>query len=113
MKVFPAWAAHLGLKDAVIKGIDFPLHADAVSYRQAVEFIKHDPLSLGALVTTHKIDLFQACKDMFDVIDPHAATMGETSCISKPKITRNHCPKTCQHQNVGKYATNCRLYFCC
>ena len=85
MKVFPAWAAHLGLKDAVIKGIDFPLHADAVSYRQAVEFIKHDPLSLGALVTTHKIDLFQACKDMFDVIDPHAATMGETSCISKQK----------------------------
>ncbi|MCX8503714.1 MAG: shikimate dehydrogenase [Beijerinckiaceae bacterium] len=83
MKVFPAWAAHLGLKDAVIKGIDFPLHADAAAYREAVEFIKHDPLSLGALVTTHKIDLFQACKDMFDVIDPHAATMGETSCISK------------------------------
>jgi len=38
---------------------------------------------LGALVTTHKLDLFEACKDMFDVIDPHATLMAETSCISK------------------------------
>ena len=28
MQVFPAWARHLGLGSAVIKGIDFPLHAD-------------------------------------------------------------------------------------
>ena len=29
MKVFPAWAKQLGLRDAVIKGVDFPLHAPA------------------------------------------------------------------------------------
>jgi len=83
MRVFPAWASHLGLKDAVIRGMDFPLHAAPAAYRAAVEFIKADPLSLGALVTTHKIDLFKACRDLFEVIDPHAAAMGETSCISK------------------------------
>lgn len=83
MKVFPAWAQHLGLKDAVIRGIDFPLHADPASYRTAVEFIRDDPLSMGALVTTHKIDLYKACADLFDVIDPHARLMDETSCISK------------------------------
>lgn len=83
MKVFPAWADHLGLKDAVIKGIDFKLHDDPAAYRAAVEFIRDDPLSMGALVTTHKIDLFAACRDLFDVIDPHAALMDETSCISK------------------------------
>lgn len=83
MKVFPAWAEHLGLRDAVIRGTDFPLHADPASYREAVEFIRDDPLSLGALVTTHKIDLFHAARDLFDVIDPHALLMGETSCISK------------------------------
>jgi shikimate 5-dehydrogenase len=82
MRVFPAWAQALGL-DAVIKGIDFPLHADPAAYREAVTFIRDDPMSLGALVTTHKIDLFEACRDLFDVIDPHAALMGETSCISK------------------------------
>ena len=75
--------AHLGLGDAVIKGIDFPLHADPAAYREAVAFIKADPLSLGALVTTHKIDLFNAARDLFDVVDPHASLMKETSCLSK------------------------------
>ena len=83
MKVFPAWAEHLGLAGAVIKGVDFPLHAPAAEYRSAVEFLKNDPLSLGALVTTHKIDLYHACRDQFDEIDPHARFMGETSCLSK------------------------------
>lgn len=83
MKVFPAWAEYLGLKDAEIKGIDFPLHAPAAAYRRAVEFIKRDPLSQGALITTHKIDLYHACEDLFEEIDPHARFMGETSCISK------------------------------
>ena len=32
MTVFPKWAKSLGLKDAVIKGVDFPLHAPAKSY---------------------------------------------------------------------------------
>ncbi|MCP4386207.1 MAG: shikimate dehydrogenase [Hyphomicrobiales bacterium] len=83
MKVFPAWVRHLGLEDAVITGMDFPLHANPAAYRDAVDFIKSDPFSLGALVTTHKIDLFNACRDMFDEIDPHAAMMKETSCLSK------------------------------
>jgi len=83
MKVFPAWGNFLGLKDAEIKGIDFKLHDDPAAYRKAVEFIRDDPMSMGALVTTHKIDLFHACRDMFDVIDPHALLMDETSCISK------------------------------
>nr|WP_197975592.1 shikimate dehydrogenase [Rhizobium sp. CFBP 8762] len=83
MTVFPAWAEFLGLKDAVIKGIDFKLHDDPAAYREAVKFIRDDPLSYGALVTTHKIDLFRACKDLFDEIDPHATLMDETSCISK------------------------------
>jgi shikimate 5-dehydrogenase len=83
MKVFPRWAESLGLKDAVIKGVDFPLHAPAESYRAAVTFLKNDPKSLGALVTTHKIDLYRACRDVFDVVDPHALLMGETSCLSK------------------------------
>jgi shikimate 5-dehydrogenase len=83
MKIFPLWAEYLGLRDPDIKGIDFPLHADPAAYRQAVEFIKNDPLSAGALVTTHKVDLFIACRDIFDEIDPFAQLMGETSCISK------------------------------
>ncbi|MBM3565187.1 MAG: shikimate dehydrogenase [Alphaproteobacteria bacterium] len=85
MKVFPAWAEYLGLGDAAIVGIDFPPHAEPARYREAVTFIKNDPLSLGALVTTHKIDLFKACRDLFDETDIHAAQMEETSCLSKRK----------------------------
>mgnify|MGYP006299329657 CR=1 FL=1 len=83
MRVFPRWADHLGL-DAAIAGMDFPPGADAQAYRDAVAFLKADPLSKGALVTTHKLDLFAACRDMFDEIGPHAALMEEVSCLSKP-----------------------------
>jgi shikimate 5-dehydrogenase len=83
MKVFPEWARHLGLGDVAIQGIDFVPHDEPERYREAVAFLRDDPLSLGALVTTHKLDLFAACRDMFDEIDPHALLMEETSCLSK------------------------------
>jgi shikimate 5-dehydrogenase len=83
MKVFPRWALALGLDGAFIKGFDLPLHAPAEQYRTLVEYIKHDPLSLGALVTTHKIDLFNACRDMFDYVDPYAEKLNEVSSLSK------------------------------
>lgn len=82
MKVFPVWAKELGI-DAVIKGIDLPIHAPAEDYRAVAAFIKEDPLSLGALVTTHKIDMYNAASDMFDYLDPYAVRFGELSSISK------------------------------
>jgi len=83
MRVFPEWVRFLGLGDAVIKGMDFPIHADPEAYIKAVAFIKNDPLCMGALVTTHKLDLYDACKDLFEVVDSHAELMTEVSCISK------------------------------
>ena len=82
MKMFPIWAKELGL-DAEIKGIDLPIHAPAEDYRAVVQFFRDDPLSLGALVTTHKIDMYNAAKDMFDYLDPYAQRFGELSSISK------------------------------
>ena len=58
MKVFPLWMA-------------------------AVLQIKNDPLSLGALVTSHKISLLEATRDLFDDLDRYAKSCGEVSCISK------------------------------
>jgi shikimate 5-dehydrogenase len=83
MRIFPRWAEFLGIADAELKGIDFPLTADPAAYRAAVEFIKRDPKSKGALVTTHKLNLFAACRDLFDEVDAHAGRLGETSSISK------------------------------
>lgn len=83
MKVFPEWAKFLNLGDCIIRGMDFKQHDDPQAYRMAVEFIKRDPLSLGALVTTHKLDLLKACRDQFDRLDPLAVMMHEISSISK------------------------------
>jgi shikimate 5-dehydrogenase len=82
MRVFPKWAKALGI-EAEMKGIDLPLHAPAEDYRRTAEFLKNDPLSLGALITTHKLDMFAACRDMFDYVDPYAEKLGELSCLSK------------------------------
>lgn len=82
MKVFPKWSEVLGL-DAQIAGYDAPLGAPAALYRAVVKHIKDDPLSKGALVTTHKIDLLAATRDLFDELDPYAELCGEISCISK------------------------------
>jgi shikimate 5-dehydrogenase len=83
MTVFPSWAEFLGLGNCLIKGIDLKLHDEPEKYREVVKFIKDDPLSLGALVTTHKIDLLKACRDQFEELDEYAVLMGEISSISK------------------------------
>jgi shikimate dehydrogenase len=83
MRVFPLWVQELGHPDAAIEGVDLKLHDEPERYRQAVAQIKYDPLSLGASVTTHKIDLLDAARDMFDYLDPYAQISGEVCCISK------------------------------
>jgi len=83
MRVFPRWAGALELGDCELVGIDMALHDEPDRYRQVVRFIKEDPLSIGALVTTHKIDLLHAAKDLFDGLDELADLMGEVSAISK------------------------------
>jgi shikimate 5-dehydrogenase len=83
MRIFPRWAEHLELGDVRIAGTDLPIHADPAIYRARVQQLKDDPSEVGALVTTHKIDLFAACRDQFDSVDELARLCGETSCLSK------------------------------
>ncbi|MEV0291612.1 hypothetical protein AB0H36_46430 [Kribbella sp. NPDC050820] len=83
MRVFPAWAKHLGLGDVAMSGHDLPIHAEPKLYRDVVASLKKDPLDVGGLVTTHKIDLYSACSDLFDYADPYAELCGEVSCLSK------------------------------
>jgi shikimate 5-dehydrogenase len=83
MKVFPLWMKVLGREEAVMEGVDCKIHGEPEAYRKAVAQIKYDPLSLGALVTTHKIDLLTAARDMFDYLDPYALITDEVSSISK------------------------------
>jgi shikimate 5-dehydrogenase len=83
MRVFPGWARYLDLGDCRLAGIDLKLHDAPARYREVVAFIKEDPRTLGALVTTHKIDLLHATRDLFDDLDDFGSLMGEVSAISK------------------------------
>jgi shikimate 5-dehydrogenase len=82
-RLFPAWSKELGLRDVRLVGYDLPIHAPREQYRDLVRRIKSDEHARGALITTHKIDLFEACRDLFDRIDESALLCGETSCLSK------------------------------
>jgi shikimate 5-dehydrogenase len=83
MRVFPRWARLLGLGDCELKGVDLPPRAPAAEFRAVVEFLKSDPKSLGALVTTHKLDIVEAAGDLIDEYDSFAAALHEVSCLSK------------------------------
>jgi len=82
-KMFPAWAEILGLDGAQLVGVDLPINAPAEQYRAAVYQIKVDPLSLGALVTTHKLNVLRAAADYFDELTADADLCQEVSCIYK------------------------------
>ncbi|RPJ60514.1 MAG: shikimate dehydrogenase [Acidobacteria bacterium] len=83
LRMFPRWAQGLGLENAQLVGLDFPLDASDRLYREAVMLIKDDPLSLGALVTSHKIRLRNAAGDLFDELTEDSRLVQEVSCIYK------------------------------
>jgi shikimate dehydrogenase len=82
-KVFPQWAQLLSLPVRRLVGHDLPLDASADQYRRLVNAIRSDPHHVGALVTTHKIGILRAARDLFDEIDDLAETFGEVSSIAK------------------------------
>jgi len=83
MKVFPKWAEVLGLPTENLIGHDLPMDATPEQYVAMVEQIRDDPNHRGALVTTHKMNVFAAASDLFDELDPFAVSCSEISSISK------------------------------
>ena len=82
-QVFPEWADTLGLPTRLLVGHDVPLDSAPSVYRGVVETIRADPRHWGALVTTHKMAVHAAARDLFDDCDELAETFGEISCIAK------------------------------
>lgn len=81
MTVFPRWSQLLDL-NAELVGLDVPLDASPQEYRRVVAELRDDPSCVGALVTTHKIGLYQAASDLFAELDEFAVTCGEVSSVS-------------------------------
>ncbi|MED6300630.1 MAG: shikimate dehydrogenase, partial [Verrucomicrobiota bacterium] len=104
-RIFPEWAETLELGECRLVGIDLKIHDRPENYREVVDFIKSDPLSLGALVTTHKMDLFNACENDFDMLDPLAKELGEVSSIYKRegKLCARATDPTCGGMALEKF----------
>jgi shikimate dehydrogenase len=84
MKIFPRWRRALGLGDDVeITGRDLPPGAPPEDYRRLALDLRDDPDVAGALVTTHKLGLYRAARDLFAALDEYAELCGEVSCIAR------------------------------
>lgn len=82
MRLFLRWAEILGL-DAMIEGRDIAVRAERAAFRAVVGEIAEAERIRGALVTTHKLDVYEHAGDLFGILDEYARLCGEVSCISK------------------------------
>ena len=84
MRIWPRWREVLALgSDVELVGHDIAVGAPREAYRQAVGELIDDPAALGALVTTHKIGIYQEGRDLFAGVDELAELCGEVSCLAK------------------------------
>jgi shikimate dehydrogenase len=81
-KLFPVWTNILGL-DATVEGRDLPIGGEPKLYRDAVAEVAANDGIRGALVTTHKVDVFRHASDLFAGFDADALLCREVSSISK------------------------------
>jgi shikimate dehydrogenase len=85
-RVFPAWTALLRL-DVTLEGVDLPADAGAAAYRQFVEDVRDDPEVLGAVITSHKLGVHAAARDLLTPADPYVDRLGEVNAIAAEGMT--------------------------
>jgi len=85
MRLFPIWAEVLGIQGTRMHGVDLPPGVERQKIRETVQELRANPSVLGALVTTHKLAVWEEASDLFAEVDEHATRIQEISCISKDK----------------------------
>jgi shikimate dehydrogenase len=81
-QVMPLWDSVLSSRRS-LRGIDMDLDADDSGYLEVLGEIASDESIAGAVVTAHKIRLFQACRGRFAHLDPLAIACEEINAITK------------------------------
>lgn len=76
--------------NVLLEGIDIPACDKGESaksytdiYRDCVQKINFSPDILGALITTHKVGIYNAAKNLFDELDDSSVRVGAIGCIYK------------------------------
>ena len=84
VRIWPRWRDVLQLgADVELVGRDIAVGAPPEAYRHAVRELIDDPGAVGALVTTHKIGIYQEGRALLADVDELAALCGEVSCLAK------------------------------
>lgn len=83
IKMFPHWVKNLGIQNANLLGVDMNIRDTPQRYREFIERLIRDDNCRGAVITTHKLDLYNAANDMFHQVDSFAESLQEVSCIVK------------------------------
>jgi shikimate 5-dehydrogenase len=81
-QIFPLWMEVLNYNMG-LECVDISMNADANVYRRYVSEIKKSKSILGALVTTHKIPIYENAKDLFDSLEDSSQKFKEIGCIYK------------------------------
>ena len=85
MRLFPILAEVLGIQGTRMYGVDLPPGVEGQKIRETVQELRANSDDLGALVTTHKLAVWEEASDLFVKVDEHATRLQEISCISKDK----------------------------
>ena len=85
MRLFPIWAEVLGIQGTRMHGVDLPPGVKGKEIRKTIQELRENSNDLGALVTTHKLAVWEEASDLFSKVDEHATRLQEISCISKDK----------------------------
>jgi len=85
MRLFPIWAEVFGIQETRMHGVDLPPGVEGAKVRETILELRDNPDVLGALVTTHKLAVWEEASDLFAEVDEHAKRLQEISCISKDR----------------------------
>lgn len=81
-KVFPKWL-EIAKVQAQLRGVDLQPNSPKASYESVVNYIRNEEKILGALVTTHKTNIFNYTKSFFRYVSESADQLGEVGVIYK------------------------------
>jgi shikimate dehydrogenase len=81
-RAMPRWGPLLD-GDVSIRGRDLPLVAPADAYRALLRDLGLDGTAVGAVVTSHKIALYRAARDLFAGLDDLAVACGEINAVRR------------------------------
>ena len=80
-RAFPRWMELLGA-DAVLESADLAPGSGERAYRELVRRIRDDDGILGAVITSHKLAVHRAARDLLAPGDPYVDALGEVNAIA-------------------------------